>query len=67
MTDAAESLVLRALAELLPVREGESSVAFLRRQFDAGLAAVEHPVGLGGLGVSKHLQRVVDERLQVLG
>ncbi|MBI5089677.1 MAG: acyl-CoA dehydrogenase family protein [Actinobacteria bacterium] len=35
--------------------------------FDAGLAWVPHPVGLGGLGLPAALQQVVDERLVELG
>ncbi|MDX1689572.1 MAG: acyl-CoA dehydrogenase family protein [Acidimicrobiia bacterium] len=40
---------------------------FLGAQFDHGLAWVWFPEGLGGLGVSRNLQRVVDERLQEVG
>jgi alkylation response protein AidB-like acyl-CoA dehydrogenase len=39
--------------------------AFLGAQFDAGLAWVHNPVGLGGLGLSASLQRRVDERIDV--
>jgi alkylation response protein AidB-like acyl-CoA dehydrogenase len=37
---------------------------FLGEQFDAGLAFVHHPIGLGGLDVSPALQSVVDDRLR---
>src|SRR5919202_478317 len=38
-------------------------VEFLRARFDAGLAWVHYPVGLGGLGVPRTLQAVVDAEL----
>ncbi|WP_354639222.1 acyl-CoA dehydrogenase family protein [Kitasatospora camelliae] len=40
---------------------------FLRARFDAGLAWVHFPVGLGGLGASRPLQAVVDEELAAAG
>jgi alkylation response protein AidB-like acyl-CoA dehydrogenase len=40
---------------------------FLGARFDAGLAWVHHPVGLGGLGRSRALQRTVDEALAAAG
>ncbi|HEX2131871.1 MAG TPA: acyl-CoA dehydrogenase family protein [Actinophytocola sp.] len=36
---------------------------FLRARFDAGLAWVHFPEGLGGLGAERELQNVVDEEL----
>ena len=36
---------------------------FLRARFDAGLAWVHFPAGLGGLGLPRHLQSVVDDEL----
>jgi alkylation response protein AidB-like acyl-CoA dehydrogenase len=36
---------------------------FLRARFDAGLAWVHFPTGLGGLGLPRHLQTVVDQEL----
>jgi alkylation response protein AidB-like acyl-CoA dehydrogenase len=41
--------------------------AFLRARFDAGLAWVHYPEGLGGLGLPRALQRVVDETLADAG
>ena len=38
-------------------------LAFLQARFDAGLAWVHFPEGLGGLGLPRHLQSVVDEEL----
>ncbi|SCG55321.1 acyl-CoA dehydrogenase family protein [Micromonospora halophytica] len=40
---------------------GGERTSFLRARFDAGLAWVNFPVGLGGLDAPRHLQSVVDE------
>jgi alkylation response protein AidB-like acyl-CoA dehydrogenase len=40
---------------------------FLRARFDAGLAWVHFPVGLGGLGLARELQSVVDAELAAVG
>lgn len=40
---------------------------FLGHRFDAGLAWVHAPVGLGGLAASRALQRVVDDELDAAG
>jgi alkylation response protein AidB-like acyl-CoA dehydrogenase len=40
---------------------------FLRARFDAGLAWVNFPVGLGGLGLPRSLQPAVDEALAAAG
>jgi alkylation response protein AidB-like acyl-CoA dehydrogenase len=40
---------------------------FLRARFDAGLAWVHFPEGLGGLGVARELQTVVDAELEAAG
>ncbi|MCW2715092.1 MAG: hypothetical protein JWN88_2139 [Frankiales bacterium] len=40
---------------------------FLRARFDAGLAWVGYPVGLGGLGIPRELQAVVDAALAAAG
>jgi alkylation response protein AidB-like acyl-CoA dehydrogenase len=40
---------------------------FLRAQFDAGLAWVHFPVGLGGLDAPREEQRVVDDALAAAG
>jgi alkylation response protein AidB-like acyl-CoA dehydrogenase len=37
---------------------------FLRARFDAGLAWVHFPTGLGGLGLPRHLQSIVDDELK---
>ncbi|MEW2703766.1 acyl-CoA dehydrogenase family protein [Streptomyces koyangensis] len=41
--------------------------AFLAARFDAGLAWVHYPEGLGGLGASRSLQSVVDAELAAAG
>jgi alkylation response protein AidB-like acyl-CoA dehydrogenase len=40
---------------------------FLRARFDAGLAWVHFPIGLGGLGLPRSLQSVVDEEFAAAG
>ena len=40
---------------------------FLRARFDAGLAWVHFPPGLGGLGAPRELQALVDERFAAAG
>ncbi|WP_327589340.1 acyl-CoA dehydrogenase family protein [Nonomuraea sp. NBC_00507] len=42
---------------------GGDRLAFLRARFDAGLAWVWFPEGLGGLGVARELQQVVEREL----
>ncbi|MFJ3921931.1 acyl-CoA dehydrogenase family protein [Streptomyces sp. NPDC090022] len=46
---------------------GTDRAAFLRARFDAGLAWVHYPQGLGGLGAPRSLQAVVDAELQAAG
>jgi alkylation response protein AidB-like acyl-CoA dehydrogenase len=41
--------------------EGANAVEWLGARFDAGLAWVHFPVGLGGLGASRSAQQAVDE------
>ncbi|MFC4586292.1 acyl-CoA dehydrogenase family protein [Sphaerisporangium corydalis] len=43
--------------------EGMEPLDFLRARFDAGLAWVHFPVGLGGLGAPRELQSVVEKEL----
>ncbi|MEU2158369.1 acyl-CoA dehydrogenase family protein [Streptomyces sp. NPDC019396] len=67
MTDASE---LRArtqefLAAHPPAGTGRTD--FLKARFDAGLAWVHYPPGLGGLGASRTLQAVVDAELEAAG
>lgn len=67
MTDADD---LRArtralLAEHPPATTSRD--AFLAARFDAGLAWVHYPEGLGGLGAARSLQSVVDAELAAAG
>ncbi|MFJ6183525.1 acyl-CoA dehydrogenase family protein [Streptomyces sp. NPDC092295] len=67
MTDAAElrSLTGELLARRPPATTGRTE--FLTARFDAGLAWVHYPVGLGGLGAPRSLQAVVDAELAAAG
>jgi alkylation response protein AidB-like acyl-CoA dehydrogenase len=56
--------VARLLAEHDP--HGDR-LAFLQARFDAGLAWVHFPVGLGGLDLPRHQQHVVDADLAAAG
>ncbi|MGW1752032.1 acyl-CoA dehydrogenase family protein [Streptomyces sp. NPDC002092] len=67
MTDAAE---LRSRTqELLSAHPPATTdrLDFLKARFDAGLAWVHYPQGLGGLGVPRSLQAVVDAELEAAG
>jgi alkylation response protein AidB-like acyl-CoA dehydrogenase len=60
---------LRARVEQL-LAEHDPAVdrlAFLQARFDAGLAWVHYPPGLGGLGATRELQSVVDDALAAAG
>ncbi|KUN41930.1 acyl-CoA dehydrogenase family protein [Streptomyces longwoodensis] len=65
--DAAE--LRRRTAELLATHPPASTdrLEFLRARFDAGLAWVHYPEGLGGLGAPRSLQAVVDAELEAAG
>ncbi|MFE7378865.1 acyl-CoA dehydrogenase family protein [Streptomyces zhihengii] len=67
MTDAADlrTRVADLLAAHPPATTGRA--AFLRARFDAGLAWVHYPQGLGGLGAPRSLQAVVDAELAAAG
>ncbi|MFD3916444.1 acyl-CoA dehydrogenase family protein [Streptomyces sp. NPDC058603] len=67
MTDAAElrSLTRELLARRPPATTGRTE--FLAARFDAGLAWVHYPAGLGGLGAPRSLQAVVDAELAAAG
>ncbi|MGW2508995.1 acyl-CoA dehydrogenase family protein [Streptomyces scopuliridis] len=67
MTDAAElrSLTRKLLAAHPPATTGRTD--FLKARFDAGLAWVHYPVGLGGLDAPRSLQAVVDAELAAAG
>ncbi|WP_329566555.1 acyl-CoA dehydrogenase family protein [Streptomyces sp. NBC_01361] len=65
MTDAAElrSRTQELLAAYPPATTDRTD--FLKARFDAGLAWVHYPRGLGGLGLPRSLQAVVDAELAV--
>ncbi|MEU9183829.1 acyl-CoA dehydrogenase family protein [Streptomyces sp. NPDC048484] len=65
--DAAE--LRRRTQELLAANPvgGTDRVDFLKARFDAGLAWVHYPVGLGGLDAPRALQAVVDAELEAAG
>ncbi|MEU3661120.1 acyl-CoA dehydrogenase family protein [Streptomyces sp. NPDC032940] len=67
MTDADE--LRRRTQELLADHPpaGTDRLDFLRARFDAGLAWVHYPEGLGGLGAPRSLQAVVDAELAAAG
>src|SRR3989440_76467 len=68
MTVDAEDLRKR-VAGLLAANDPATMepLEFLRARFDAGLAWVHFPVGLGGLGAPRSLQGVVDAELAAAG
>ncbi|WP_084960195.1 acyl-CoA dehydrogenase family protein [Thermoactinospora rubra] len=56
-----EADIKRRIADFLAEHDPSGDrLEFLRARFDAGLAWVHFPEGLGGLGVSRDLQQVVD-------
>jgi alkylation response protein AidB-like acyl-CoA dehydrogenase len=63
--DLVTSTACRVAAEFPPTRVPQRN--FLEACFDAGLAWVQFPVGLGGLGVAPGLQAVSDSILQAAG
>ncbi|RYJ29892.1 putative acyl-CoA dehydrogenase [Streptomyces sp. L-9-10] len=67
MTDAAElrSLTRELLARRPPATTDRTD--FLTARFDAGLAWVHYPAGLGGIGAPRSLQAVVDAELAAAG
>ncbi|WP_372511783.1 acyl-CoA dehydrogenase family protein [Carbonactinospora thermoautotrophica] len=59
---------LRALVrDFLATHDPRERLRFLRARFDAGLAWVHYPEGLGGLGLPRALQSVVDEEFAAAG
>ncbi|MEV0455293.1 acyl-CoA dehydrogenase family protein [Catellatospora methionotrophica] len=63
----AESLRERVDGFLAGHDTAQDRLEFLRARFDAGLAWVHYPVGLGGLGAPRVLQPVVDQRFAAAG
>jgi alkylation response protein AidB-like acyl-CoA dehydrogenase len=67
VTDAA---ALKArVAEFLAAHDpkGSDPLEFLRARFDAGLAWVHYPAGLGGQGLPRSLQSAVDREFEAVG
>jgi len=62
-----EADVRERVATLLAEHADDDAVAFLGAQFDAGLARMDYPVGLGGLNAEPALQEIVDEALEAAG
>ncbi|MCX5583567.1 acyl-CoA dehydrogenase family protein [Streptomyces erythrochromogenes] len=63
--DALRARTRELLAAHPPAGTGRTE--FLRARFDAGLAWVHYPEGLGGLGAPRSLQAVVDAELEAAG
>jgi alkylation response protein AidB-like acyl-CoA dehydrogenase len=63
--EAIRERVRAFLAEHDPAEMGKQD--FLNARFDAGLAWVHYPEGLGGLGLSRTLQSVVDAEFAAAG
>ncbi|CAL9606799.1 Acyl-CoA dehydrogenase FadE34 [Streptomyces sp. enrichment culture] len=63
--DALRARVRDLLAAHPPATTGRT--AFLQARFDAGLAWVHYPEGLGGLGAPRSLQAAVDAELAAAG
>ncbi len=68
-TDAQEATVRGAIEVFLAGNDPKAmdAVAFRGARFDAGLAWVHWPEGLGGLGVRPQLQRLVEQAMKDAG
>jgi alkylation response protein AidB-like acyl-CoA dehydrogenase len=63
-----EDELLDRVATLLAEHDPHGDPAqFLRARFDAGLAWVHYPAGLGGLGMARELQPIVEAALAAAG
>jgi alkylation response protein AidB-like acyl-CoA dehydrogenase len=60
-----DGLVKQLIADVPP--DSHDAATFLGAQYDAGLAWVHFPDGLGGLGLPRSVQGVVDEALMAAG
>lgn len=73
MSDVSDTEVTALLAEQIAALldrcdpAAMTPASFFGEVFDAGLAFVHHPSGLGGLGIAASFQRMVDERLRQAG
>ena len=63
MSEVTEADVQALVATLLADHGDDDMTTFLGAQFDAGLARMDYPVGLGGLDASPKLQEIVDTAL----
>jgi alkylation response protein AidB-like acyl-CoA dehydrogenase len=59
--------VRERVERLLRDHADDDETTFLGAQFDAGLARMDYPVGLGGLDAEPALQEIVDEALEAAG
>ena len=59
--------VCERVERLLAEHADDDEREFLGAQFDAGLARMDYPVGLGGLDAEPALQEIVDEALEAAG
>jgi alkylation response protein AidB-like acyl-CoA dehydrogenase len=61
--------IRRRVRDLLAAHDPATTpkIDFLRARFDAGLAWVHYPVGLGGLALSRSLQSIADADLAAAG
>jgi alkylation response protein AidB-like acyl-CoA dehydrogenase len=62
-----EAEVRERVERLLREHADDDETTFLGAQFDAGLARMDYPVGLGGLDAEPALQEIVDEALEAAG
>jgi alkylation response protein AidB-like acyl-CoA dehydrogenase len=62
-----EAEVRERVDRLLGEHADDDETAFLGAQFDAGLARMDYPVGLGGLDAEPALQEIVDDALEAAG
>jgi alkylation response protein AidB-like acyl-CoA dehydrogenase len=68
MTAPDEDALRKLAATLLAERDPHGDrLEFLRARFDAGLAWVHYPTGLGGLDLPRSMQAVVDAELAAAG
>ena len=65
--DPREAELRERVAALVAEHDLADKPAFLRARFDAGLAWVHFPPGLGGLGLPRNLQSTVDAALAAAG
>ncbi|MFN0026616.1 MAG: acyl-CoA dehydrogenase family protein [Acidimicrobiales bacterium] len=68
-TDPQEATLRRAIEAFLAANDPKAmdAVSFRGARFDAGLAWVHWPEGLGGLGVRPQLQRLVEQAMKDAG